>query len=168
MFGLEFAPATNKNGFSKIRFIGVEEKSGTKIILNEKTGEHENFEWRIVNLIFDVMGVKSGEWKNINISTNGRYSDDSVLGTVLKNMGFVPSSYNSVIDEDGFRIIEGETDEDGFGIVEDSLADDIENFLKNNEGRFFIAKIFKPTEGRQKGFYQILPGTIELFKSKSK
>ncbi|WP_413176514.1 hypothetical protein [Anabaena azotica] len=166
MFQLDFQPARNKDGLSKLNFIGVEEKEGVKTIIDERTGEEISYEWKLINLIFEVMGVRKGDWKKITISTNGKYSDSSILGKILNGMGFTPSAYSVTVDDEGFEVVEGDIDEDGFEVVNDEIGEEIFKFLKNNENRFFVGKVSKSTEGKSKGFWQINPLSLKPFNKK--
>jgi hypothetical protein len=175
MFSVGFTPAFNKDGLSKMRFIGTEQKSGEKIkvdadgkeIIDPETNEPQIINWSLINLKFEVMGVVKGQWQEINITCGEKYTRDNILGVTLNKMGFIPYEGELETDDEGFGTIELETDEDGFCTMDGSVIAEIEDFLLESVGGEYTARVFKATEGRRKNFWQIDVNTIKPYIKKA-
>lgn len=166
-----FTPAVNKDGFSKLTFKGLETKSGITVqkdkegneIVDPETGEVKTRDWTLTNLTFEVMGRVKGTFQVVPVSVGDKYSPDNTLGKVLHGMGFALPEDNIVLDDEGFEVAELSEDTEGFGVVDD-LQNEINEFLSDSEGKTYIAKVSKATEGKRKGFWVIDINTIHPFK----
>ncbi len=154
-FTQAFRPALNKEGFSRLTFLGFAIKEGVK----------DGKEWKLFELKFEVMGAVRGTTKEIGLSTNFQYDTDNLLGKTLAGMGYEPPTLATVEDEEGFEVVAVDTDDEGFG-VEDEVDLGIEDFLTEAVGNVYLAKVYKPTEGAKKGFWQIDVESLKLFKAK--
>jgi hypothetical protein len=161
-FTQAFRPALNKEGFSRLTFLGYAIKEGVK---KDKDTKEEKA-WKLFELKFEVMGAVRGTSKEIGLSTNFQYDADNLLGKTLAGMGYEPPALQIVEDEEGFGVVAVETDEEGFG-VEDEVDLGIEKFLTEAVGNVYLAKVYKPTEGNKKGFWQIDVESLKLFKTKN-
>lgn len=156
-FSQAFRPAQNKEGLSRLEFLGYEMKEGK----SEKTGKPYAF----LNLNFRVKGAVRGTDRIISVTANFTYAPDNLLGRTLAAMGFDAPEVELEVDEEGFEIEAlGDTDDEGF---EDEPANDlgIEDFLASAQGNVYTAKVDKVTEGKRKGFWVIDVDTIKLFKT---
>lgn len=173
MFTATFQPATNKQGLSKLAFLGVDVKEGDKPltdkngneIIDDETGEVKVKHWTLVNLTFEVMGVVRGSSQKVSITCSEKYSPDNLLGKTLTAMGYVPPAIATELDEDGFEVQATDLDDDEFAQIDacESGIDGIEEFLKSCEGKHFTAKVGKVTEGKRKGFWGIDVDTLKPF-----
>ena len=171
-FQQAFIPAVNKDGYSRLTFVGLDRKSGTTIVkdkagnevIDTETGEVKTKEWVINNLVFDVMGRVKGTSQKVSVTVGERYSNDNLLGKTLQAMGFVSPEVETVTDDEGFDVEVLPEDEDGFGVIEgDTLGEALENFIACVQGKVFIAKLSKLTEGKRKGFWNIDVETLKPF-----
>jgi hypothetical protein len=154
MFTQSFRPALNKEGYSKLTFIGCETKEGTK---------EDGTPWSMFNINFLVKGAIKGTDKIIPVTTGFNYDPDNLLGTTLAKLGFVEPEIEMTNDDDGFEESVSEQDEDGFYEDPDRQLN-ITEFLSSIEGNIYIGKISKMTEGKRKGFWVIDVNSIQFFK----
>jgi hypothetical protein len=161
-FTQAFRPALNKEGLSRLTFLGHGIKEGVK---KDKDTKEEK-PWKLFELKFEVMGAVRGTSKEIGLSTNFQYDADNLLGKALAGMGYEPPALTTEEDEEGFEVVAVETDDDGFS-VEDEVDLGIEDFLIEAVGNVYIAKLYKPTDGTKKGFWQIDVESLKLFKTKN-
>jgi hypothetical protein len=166
-FTQAFTPALNKDGFAKITFLELKTLSGRAGDISEKKGVIYEKDWEINNLVFECQGMQRGSTQNIAIKINTKYSNDNALGVLLKNMGYIEPQFETELDEDGFEIVKVDEDEDGFATVE-SLDLGIDDFIKESIGKVFIGKVFRESEGSNKGRLTIDIATIKPFVSKKK
>jgi hypothetical protein len=166
-FTQAFTPALNKDGFAKITFMELKSLSGKAGEVSEKTGEIYQKDWEINNLVFECQGMQRGSTQNIAIKISTKYSSDNALGTLLKNMGYVEPTFETELDEDGFEIVKVDEDDDGFASVE-SMDLGIDEFISESIGKVFIGKVFRESEGSNKGRLTIDIATIKPFVSKKK
>lgn len=161
-FSTVFTPAVNKDGFSLLTYRGIETKSGAAGEANTKTGEVYQQDWKIVQLVFEVKGTRN-DVQTFKQKVSERYSETNALGVILKGMGFIPPTAEMVEDEDGLLVLATETDEDGMEIetTEIDIATAITEFLNVCEGKKFLAKLERETEGKQKGFLKMKIETIK-------
>ena len=136
-------------------------------IVDEKTGEVYQKDWEINNLVFECQGMVRGSTQNIAIKINTKYASDNALGILLKNMGYEEPTFETEIDEDGFEIVKVDEDEDGFASVE-SMDLGIDSFIEESIGKIFIGKVYRESEGSNKGRLTIDIATIKPFVSKKK
>ena len=147
MFTAKFQPAINKNGQSKLTFIGTDVKEG------EKDGKP----WSMFKFRFLCMGKFHGSDQEITLTTGFQYDRDNSLGKTLTAMGFEIPIPKTVIDDDGFEIVEAENlDGDGFEVTEPPKLN-IESFLETKINSIYIAKLSK----NQKGFWSIDVDTLK-------
>jgi hypothetical protein len=158
MFTQSFRPALNKDGYSRLTFIGCETKEGTK---------EDGTPWSMFNINFLVKGAIPGTDKIIPVTTGFNYDPDNLLGTTLAKLGFTLPEPEYIQDDEGFEVAEIETDDEGFGVEPDTRLDIFE-FLESIEGNVYIAKVNKMTEGKRKGFWVIDVNTIQFFKAGEK
>lgn len=152
MFTAKFQSAKNKNGESKLTFIGTDIKEGEK----------EGKPWSIFKFRFLCMGKFHGSDQEVGLITGFQYEPDNVLGRTLNAMGFKTPTPNTVFDDDGFEIVEPENlDDDGFEVT---LAPKLNviGFLETKVDSLYIAKLAK----NQKGFWEIDVDTLRPFVSK--
>jgi hypothetical protein len=166
-FTQAFSPALNKDGFAKITFMELKSLSGKAGAISEKTGEVYQKDWEINNLVFECQGMVRGSTQNIAIKINTKYASDNALGTLLKNMGYIEPNFETELDEDGFEIVAVDEDEDGFASIE-SLDLGIDSFIEESIGKVFIGKVYRESEGSNKGRLTIDIATIKPFVSKKK
>ncbi len=156
-FSQAFRPAQNKEGLSRLEFIGYEVREGE----SAKTGKPYAF----LNINFRVKGAVRGTDRIIAVTANFNYAPENLLGRTLTAMGFTPPAIELEADEEGFEVEAlGATNEEGF---EDEQSNDlgIEEFLASAQGNVYTAKVDKLTEGKRKGFWGIDVDTIKLFKT---
>jgi hypothetical protein len=166
-FSAAFSPALNQDGFAKITFLELKSLFGKAGDVSDKTGAIYEKNWEIHNLVFSCQGMVRGSTQNIAIKISTKYSSDNALGTLLKNMGYIEPKFETELDEDGFEIVTVDEDDDGFATVE-SLDLGIDEFIKESIGKVFIAKVFRESEGSNKGRLTIDIATIKPFISKKK
>lgn len=149
-----FRPALNRDGYAKLTFLGSSSQSGNT---NGK-------DWEVFKLHFEVQGVVRGVNQKIQIVTNFAYGDDNLLGRSLKAMGFKPELQEGELieDESGFMVMPVSEDDEGFETANEQVPD-IEGFLKHCEGKVYVAKVQKVTEGKRKGFWEIDVDTLKPF-----
>lgn len=152
-----FRPAFNKQGLARLTFLGTGSQMGTK---------DDGTTWEIFKLVFEVMGEDRGVNQKVSIVTNYTYDEDNALGKTLKAMGFVPPTTEAemVEDDGGFMVRSVNEDDEGFALAESSSTPDIEGFLKGCEGKVYLAKVMKHTEGKRKGFWEIDVESLAPFK----
>lgn len=171
-FQQAFVPAVNKDGYSRLTFLGMDKKSGISPVkdkegnttVDAETGEVKTKEWVIINLTFEVMGRVKGTSQKVAVTVGERYTEENLLGKTLTAMGFVAPEVETVTDDDGFEVEVLPEDEDGFGQVEDddSLGSSIEAFINNHIGKVYMGKVEKATEGKRKGYLMVDVETIKL------
>ncbi len=155
MFTAKFQPAKNKQGLSKLTFIGTDTKEGVK-----KDGEP----WSMFKINFDCMGKFYGTKQVISITTGFTYDPDNLLGKTLTAFGFELPEPETVEDEEGFEVVKPENlDDEGFEITEAPKLDVID-FLKGKIGTVFVASVVKT----DRGFWSIDVDTLKpMTKKKS-
>jgi hypothetical protein len=156
-----FKPLVNKDGEALITYMGKETKEGFAGQTNPKTGVIYEQDWKIVSLLFEIKGLNEVQTYRQKISE--AYSDDNVLGILLKGMGFVKPEVDLVEDDDGNLVPAFEEDEDGnlvpLQVIDLGAA--IETFLAECIGKKFRAKFERETAGRQKGFLKMVVESIK-------
>jgi hypothetical protein len=166
-FSAAFTPALNKDGLAKITFLELKTLSGRAGEVSEKKGVVYEKDWEINNLIFSCQGIVRGDSQNIALKISTKYSSDNTLGILLKNMGYVEPKFKTELDEDGFEIVAVDEDEDGFASIE-SLDLGIDSFIEESIGKVFIGKVYRESQGSNKGRLTIDIATIKPFVSKKK
>ncbi len=147
MFTTKFQPARNKAGLSKLTFVG------TDVLEGEKEGKP----WSMFKFRFLCMGKYHGSDLEISLTTGFKYEPDNLLGLALASMGFESPTANTVVDEDGFEVVEPENlDEDGFEVTEAPKLD-VVGFLETKINSVFVARVSK----NQKGFWSIDVNTLK-------
>jgi hypothetical protein len=162
-FTQAFAPALNKEGFVRLEFMGHEIKSGIKEETDKDTGEIVKRDWSFLNLIFEAKGLQRGSTQKVTITSGFNYAPDNLLGITLSHLGYEAPKVELVEDSEGFLELATDEDEDGFGQIE-AVDLGIEEFLDSIKNYIFAAKIFKASEGKRKGFWQINAESISLLK----
>ncbi len=166
-FTAAFTPALNKDGYAKLTFTELQTLSGKAGDVSEKTGEVYQKDWEINNLVFECQGMVRGSTQKIAVKVTTKYYVDNALGILLGNMGYEPPTFETELDDDGFEIVAVQEDDDGFASIE-SLDLGIDTFLEDCVGKVFIGKVYRETEGSNKGRLTIDITTIQPFVPKKK
>jgi hypothetical protein len=152
-FSTAFKPSTNKAGLARAEYIGYEVREGVKS-KTDTNGEITERPWKLLNIIFEIRGVARGSFQKMSVTCGFTYADDNTLGITLKALGYKPPVIETIFDEEGFEIEAVQEDEEGFEVA-DEINFGIEEFLKEVEGKIFLAKVYRAAEGKQKGYWQI-------------
>ncbi|MBD0263218.1 MAG: hypothetical protein ICV78_10975 [Tolypothrix sp. Co-bin9] len=150
-FSTAFKPALNKSGFARAEYIGYEVKEGTSTTTN-KDGEIIERPWSFLNICFEVRGTARGSAQKMSVTCGFTYADDNALGITLKALGYEPPAVEMILDEDGFEVEAVAEDEEGFEQSEE-VDFGIEEFLETIKGKVFLAKVYRGSEGKQKGYW---------------
>ena len=161
-FSQSFKPALNKSGFARAEYIGYEIKEGVTT-KTDKEGEIVERPWSLLALCFEVRGTTRGSNQKMTVTCGFTYADDNALGITLKALGYTPPVVEMVLDEDGFEIEAVNEDEEGFESSEE-VDFGIEEFLETIKGKVFLSKVYRATEGKQKGYWQIDYKSLALLK----
>lgn len=164
-FKTAFTPALNKEGYSRLEFKGLQTLAGKAGETSTRTGEVYVKDWEINTLTFSCKGMIKNTSQDIKITIPTKYSEGNVLARLLANLGYVAPTLETVIDDEGFEVVETDEDADGFAEVED-LDLGIDSFLESIVDKVFIAKVFRATEGKNKGQWTIDIDTIQPFVKK--
>ena len=154
MFTTKFQPALNKEGYSKLTFVGSEIKQGVK----------DDREWSIFFLNFEVMGKIRGTTQIVGVPCGFTFDPDNNLGKSLLAMGFKIPEVKTTLDADGFEV---EDDED---IADDDFQQvdppklDFTLFLLSKKDSVYIAKLSKD----QKGFWRVDLDTLKSLNNSKK
>ena len=147
MFSTKFQPALNKEGYSKLTFVGSEIKQGIK----------DDREWSIFFLNFEVMGKIRGTTQIVGVPCGFTFDPDNNLGKSLLAMGFKIPEVKTTLDADGFEV------EDDKDIADDDFQQvdppklDFSKFLESKKSSIYIAKLSKD----QKGFWRVDVDTLK-------
>lgn len=152
-FSPSFKPALNKSGLARCEYIGYEIKQGVSK-KTDKEGEIVEKPWSLLAICFEVRGTARGTSQKMTVTTGFDYDPENALGHVLKSFGYEPPKVELTVDDEGFEVEAVEEDEDGFETSGD-MDLGIEEFLETSKGKVFTAKVYKATEGKQKGYWQI-------------
>lgn len=161
-FSLSFRPALNKAGLARAEYIGYEIKKGTKTKTNEE-GEIIEKPWSLLSINFEVKGVTRGSCQKVCITCGFDYDTENPLGITLTSLGYEPPTIPLVLDDEGFEVEAVEEDSEGFETTGE-VDFGIEEFLETIKGKVFTAKVYRATEGREKGYWQIDAKTLTPFK----
>ena len=136
IFKRSFAPLTSKkDGTARLTFAGYKHSV-------TKDGDRPFF-----SLVFSCMDVTRENPANISVLSSYRYSENNVLGKLLKAMGYLaPVQEESILDED-----------DEFGYVIKSDLSTIYDFLESQKGLVFKGSM---TQG-ERNLYRIEVDTLQ-------
>lgn len=163
-FQLQFQPAVNKEGLSRLQFVCYEFKSGKageRKDPDNETSEVYKKDWEFHKLVFAVRGMVKGQEQKISMTFSSVYSPSNRLGVALSKLGYEPPIMQTTTDEDGFEVA-GDEDEDGFGQIE-AFDLGIEEFLKSIEGKVYVGQVKRSEDEKNKGLLVIVPETIKPF-----
>ena len=152
MFSNAFRPALNKQGYSKLTFVGIEVKEGKRKDSKEP--------WSMFLIKFDCMGKYYGSSQEVSVNTGFSYDLDNSLGKVLSCMGFEPPKIKTVVDPDGFEIESPESLDDDDFAREKAPELDVEGFLESKVGQIFLGKVVK----NDRGFWVVDPSSLKPIK----
>lgn len=161
-FSQSFKPALNKAGFARAEYTGYEIKEGVST-KTTKDGEIIEKPWSLLSINFDVRGTARGSFQKMSITCGFNYDAENLLGVTLASLGYEPPTIKMTLDEDGFEVEAVEEDEEGFETTGEVYFG-IEEFLETIKGKVFTAKVYRATEGKQKGYWQIDVKSLTLFK----
>jgi hypothetical protein len=159
-FSPSFKPALNKSGLARCEYIGYEIKKGVSSKIDKESGEVIEKPWSLLAINFEVRGVVRGTLQKIAVTTGFDYAIDNALGIVLNAFGYEPPKVELIVDEEGFEVEAVEEDEEGFATENSNYG--IQEFLESAKQKVFTAKVYKATEGKQKGYWQIDYKTLSL------
>lgn len=166
-FSQAFVPAVNKEGLSRLTFLGMTQKSDKSqvkdkngVLVFNEDGSPKMRPWTMTNLRFEVLGKFKGNNREVTITAGETISEDNLLGKTLAAMGY-STTVETALDDEGFEVEVTDETEDGFSQVEDNGVDDIEAFLESQIGSVFVAKVYKETKGKQAGYWTIDVSTIK-------
>jgi hypothetical protein len=161
-FSQSFKPALNKAGFARAEYIGYEIKEGiTK--KTDKDGEIIERPWSLLSICFEVRGTARGTSQKMSITCGFNYDAENLLGVTLASLGYQPPTVEMMVDDEGFEVEAVEEDEEGFETTGE-VDFGIEEFLETIKGKVFTAKVYRATEGKQKGYWQIDAKSLTPFK----
>jgi len=159
-FSTAFKPALNKSGFARAEYMDYEIKEGISTKTN-KDGEIIERPWKLLNICFEVRGAARGSFQKMNVTCGFTYSEDNTLGITLKALGYKPPVVEMMVDEEGFEVEAVTEDEEGFETTEE-IDFGIEEFLEEVKGKVFLAKVYRASEGKQKGYWVLDHKTLTL------
>lgn len=169
-FSQAFVPAVNKDGLSRLTFLGVTQKSGKSkvkdddgaIVFEEDGTTPRMRDWAITNFEFDVLGKFKGKNQKVTITAGDRISDDNLLGKTLTALGY-GATVETEITDDGFEVESTDEDDEGFSQVEEEDSSAVITYLESLVGTVFVARVYKETEGKRKGFFAVDVSTLKPF-----
>lgn len=173
-FSHAFVPATNKEGLSRLTFLGMIQKNGTSqakgdngALLTNSDGTPKMRDWTLTNFEFEVLGKFKGTTQKVSITCGERISDDNLLGKTLTALGY-SLDVETVIDDEGFEVELTDETEEGFSQVEEEDSTAFTEYLESIVGQVFVAKVYKETDGKRKGYLAIDVTTLKPFTKPAK
>lgn len=137
---LASVPALNKEGFSRVTYLGLEDCQGKA---DEKTGEIREY----TKLKFTILDKT--KLSPISANVIGQALNERELWETVQGMGYIAPETEDSLDD-------GDDDlSDEPAIVDDEL-DSIVNYLEGQQGKHFLCKV----ERDKRGYWAIKPETL--------